>query len=115
MPAASYRRLNTDIRLLIQPSTCLAKKNTLSKADDIHGGISQFWKRTQGMREGFQPKQFQLYTVGVSESYETDCEISVDCESITVTYGKLTKLLSPEQWQNKPKQNVLSPEKEKPM
>nr|XP_055163420.1 peroxisomal ATPase PEX1 isoform X2 [Nyctereutes procyonoides] len=35
--------------------------------------------------------------------------------SFTVTYGKLIKLLSPKQQQSKTKQNVLSPEKEKPM
>ncbi|CAK7306922.1 Peroxisome biogenesis factor 1 [Vulpes lagopus] len=35
--------------------------------------------------------------------------------SFTVTYGKLIKILSPKQQQSKTKQNVLSPEKEKPM
>ncbi|XP_021562572.1 peroxisome biogenesis factor 1 [Carlito syrichta] len=65
-----------------------------------------------------------VYQASVPPVFHRHCAIHVfpwdqeyfDVEpSFTVTYGKLVKLLSPKQQQSKTKQNILSPEKEKPM
>ncbi|XP_037692586.1 peroxisome biogenesis factor 1 isoform X2 [Choloepus didactylus] len=200
LPTATYGRLETDTKLLIQPKTRQAKENKFSKVDDGHGKFHNYERNQEGMTKELQTNQLQSNTEGVPGSNRTDSEITFDssipslwtligsifsfrsekkqetswgltemnafknmqskvvpldnifrvCKSqppsvfnasrtsafqkhcaihvfpwdqeyfdvepsFTVTYGKLVKLFSPKQQQNKTKQNVLSPEKEKQM
>uniref|UniRef100_A0A8C3WJZ0 Peroxisomal ATPase PEX1 n=1 Tax=Catagonus wagneri TaxID=51154 RepID=A0A8C3WJZ0_9CETA len=199
IPAASYGRLETDSRLLIQPKTRQAKENTFSKGDNVQGKFHDYEGDQKGLTKELQTKQLQSNTVGITGSQETDSKDTIDTSSVpslwtmigsifsfgsekkqdtswglteinafknmqskvvpldsifrvcksqppsicnasptsvfhkhytihifpwdqeyfdvepsfTVTYGKIVKVLSPKQQQNKAKQNVLSPEKEK--
>lgn len=201
IPGASYGRLETDSRLLIQPKTRQAKENTFSKGDNARGKFHNYEGNQKGLTKEPQTKQLQSNTIGITRSQETDSKDTIDASSVpslwtmigsifsfgsekkqdmswglteinafknmqsevvpldnifrvcksqppsicnasptsvfhkhytihvfpwdqeyfdvepsfTVTYGKLAKVLSPKQQQNKTKQSVLSPEKEKQM
>lgn len=201
IPTATYGRLETDTRLLIQPKTRQAKENTFSKANDAHRTFHNCERNQKELTKELQTKQLQSNTTRVTGSNEIESEDTIDspstpslwsmigsifsfgsekkqdtswgvteisafknmqskvvpvdnifrvCKSqppsicnasatsvfhkhnaihvfpwdqeyfdvepsITVTYGKLVKLLSPKQQHSKTKQNVLSPEKEKQM
>uniref|UniRef100_A0A8D0WCM2 Peroxisomal ATPase PEX1 n=1 Tax=Sus scrofa TaxID=9823 RepID=A0A8D0WCM2_PIG len=201
IPGASYGRLETDSRLLIQPKTRQAKENTFSKGDNARGKFHNYEGNQKGLTKEPQTKQLQSNTIGITRSQETDSKDTIDASSVpslwtmigsifsfgsekkqdmswglteinafknmqsevvpldnifrvcksqppsicnasptsvfhkhytihvfpwdqeyfdvepsfTVTYGKLAKVLSPKQQQNKAKQSVLSPEKEKQM
>ncbi|XP_016016795.2 peroxisome biogenesis factor 1 isoform X1 [Rousettus aegyptiacus] len=201
IPTATYGRLETDTKLLIQPKTRQAKEKTFSKADNTCGTFHNYGKDEKELTKELQTKQLQSNTIKVTRSNKIDSADIIDSPSIpslwtligsifsfgsekkqetswgiteinafknmqskvvplynifrvcksqppsicnapansvfhkhsaihifpwdqeyfdvepsfTVTYGKLVKLLSPKQQQNKTKQNVLSPEKEKQM
>nr|XP_019572362.1 PREDICTED: peroxisome biogenesis factor 1 isoform X4 [Rhinolophus sinicus] len=77
IPAATYGRLETDTKLLIQPKTRQAKENTFSKAGDTRGTF-HYYEREQGLTKELQTKQLQSHTTRVTGSNETDSEDTID-------------------------------------
>ncbi|XP_019483151.1 PREDICTED: peroxisome biogenesis factor 1 isoform X1 [Hipposideros armiger] len=78
IPAATYGRLETDTKLLIQPKTRQAKENTISKADDAHGTFHNYERYQKGLIKELQTKQLQSHTTRVTGSNETDSEDTTD-------------------------------------
>ncbi|XP_069317906.1 peroxisomal ATPase PEX1 isoform X1 [Eulemur rufifrons] len=75
MPAATYGRLETDTKLLIQPKIRQAKENTFSNTDDAFRKFHSFGRYQKGMTKELQTKQLQSNTVGVTGSTETESEV----------------------------------------
>ncbi|XP_077896546.1 peroxisomal ATPase PEX1 isoform X4 [Ictidomys tridecemlineatus] len=95
MPPATYGRLETNTKLLIQPKTRQAKENTFSKADDISGKFYFYGGDGQkGITEEFQTKQLQSNTLGVIGTNETDSEVSVDSSSIPSLWTMIGNIFS---------------------
>ncbi|XP_008570466.1 PREDICTED: peroxisome biogenesis factor 1 [Galeopterus variegatus] len=78
MPTATFGRLETDTKLLIQPKTRQAKENTFSKADDTYGIFHSYKRDQKVMTKELQTKKLESNTVGVIGSNETHSEIPVD-------------------------------------
>uniref|UniRef100_A0A2I3H5W1 Peroxisomal ATPase PEX1 n=1 Tax=Nomascus leucogenys TaxID=61853 RepID=A0A2I3H5W1_NOMLE len=78
IPTASYGRLETDTKLLIQPKTRRARENTFSKADAEYKKLHSYGRDQKGMMKELQTKQLQSNTVGITESNENESEIPVD-------------------------------------
>ncbi|XP_032944467.1 peroxisomal ATPase PEX1 isoform X4 [Rhinolophus ferrumequinum] len=78
IPAATYGRLETDTKLLIQPKTRQAKENTFSKADDTRGTFHYYERDQQELIKELQTKQLQSHTTRVTGSNETDSEDTID-------------------------------------
>ncbi|XP_062955746.1 peroxisomal ATPase PEX1 isoform X2 [Cynocephalus volans] len=78
MPTATFGRLETDTKLLIQPKTRQAKENTFSKADDTYGIFHSFERDQKVMTKELQTNKLESNTMGVIGSNETHSEIPVD-------------------------------------
>ena len=68
IPGASYGRLETDSRLLIQPKTRQAKENTFSKGDNARGKFHNYEGNQKGLTKEPQTKQLQSNTIGITRS-----------------------------------------------
>ncbi|EAW76842.1 peroxisomal biogenesis factor 1 [Homo sapiens] len=94
IPAASYGRLETDTKLLIQPKTRRAKENTFSKADAEYKKLHSYGRDQKGMMKELQTKQLQSNTVGITESNENESEIPVDSSSVASLWTMIGSIFS---------------------
>ncbi|XP_036102822.1 peroxisome biogenesis factor 1 isoform X4 [Molossus molossus] len=63
IPTATYGRLETDTRLLIQPKTRQAKENIFSKADNTRKTFHNYGRDQKGLTKELQTKQLQSNTI----------------------------------------------------
>uniref|UniRef100_A0A2I2ZUF5 Peroxisomal ATPase PEX1 n=1 Tax=Gorilla gorilla gorilla TaxID=9595 RepID=A0A2I2ZUF5_GORGO len=94
IPAASYGRLETDTKLLIQPKTRRAKENTFSEADAEYKKLHSYGRDQKGMMKELQTKQLQSNTVGITESNENESEIPVDSSSVASLWTMIGSIFS---------------------
>ncbi|PNJ70081.1 PEX1 isoform 4 [Pongo abelii] len=94
IPAASYGRLETDTKLLIQPKIRRAKENTFSKADAEYKKLHSYGRDQKGMMKELQTKQLQSNTVGITESNENESEIPVDSSSVASLWTMIGSIFS---------------------
>ncbi|KAL2777386.1 peroxisome biogenesis factor 1 isoform 2 [Daubentonia madagascariensis] len=94
MPAATYGRLETDTKLLIQPKIRKASENTFSNTDDACGKFHNYRRYQKGMTRELQTKQLQSNTVGVTGSNETESEVPVDSLSIPGLWTMIGNIFS---------------------
>lgn len=78
IPAATYGRLETDTRLLIQPKTRQAKESTFSKADNACETFHNYGRYHKGLTNELQTKQLQSNTRRDTGCNETDPENIMD-------------------------------------
>nr|KAF6338358.1 peroxisomal biogenesis factor 1 [Pipistrellus kuhlii] len=86
IPTATYGRLETDTRLLIQPKTRQPKESTFSKADDAHEPFHNYGRDHKGLTKELQTKQFQSNT--------TDPEYTVDSPSVPSLWSMIGSIFS---------------------
>ncbi|XP_037363756.1 peroxisomal ATPase PEX1 [Talpa occidentalis] len=89
VPTATYGRLETDTKLLIQPKTRQFKENTFSKADNAHGKLHNYGVQKQLTNE-FQTKQLQ----SASRVSETNSEVTADSSSIPRLWNIIESIFS---------------------
>ncbi|XP_036921953.1 peroxisome biogenesis factor 1 isoform X2 [Sturnira hondurensis] len=94
IPTATYGRLETDTRLLIQPKTRQAKENTFSKADNARGTSRSYGRDEKGLAEELQAKQQQSDTVQVTGSDGTDSEGTADSPSVPSFWAMIGSIFS---------------------
>ncbi|XP_055128676.1 peroxisomal ATPase PEX1 isoform X3 [Symphalangus syndactylus] len=94
IPTASYGRLETDTKLLIQPKTRRARENTFSKADAEYKKLHSYGRDQKGMMKELQTKQLQSNTVGITESNENESEIPVDSSSVASLWTMIGSIFS---------------------
>ncbi|KAM5302449.1 peroxisomal ATPase PEX1 isoform 3-T3 [Glossophaga mutica] len=94
IPTATYGRLETDTRLLIQPKTRQAKENTFSKADNARGTSHNYGRDQKGLAEELRTKQHQSNTTRVTGSDETDSEGTVDSPSVPSFWTMIGSIFS---------------------
>ncbi|XP_016074261.1 PREDICTED: peroxisome biogenesis factor 1 [Miniopterus natalensis] len=94
IPTATFGRLETDTRLLIQPKTRQAKENVFSKADNAHGTFHNYGRDQKGLTKELQTKQLQSNTIGVTWSNETDSEDTVDSPSVPSLWSRIGSIFS---------------------
>uniref|UniRef100_A0A2K6EU82 Peroxisomal ATPase PEX1 n=1 Tax=Propithecus coquereli TaxID=379532 RepID=A0A2K6EU82_PROCO len=94
MPAATFGRLETDTKLLIQPKIRQANENTFSNTDDACGKFHSYGRYPKGMTKELQTKQLQSNTVGVTGSNETVSEVPVDSSSIPGLWTMIGNIFS---------------------
>ncbi|XP_028701893.2 peroxisomal ATPase PEX1 isoform X1 [Macaca mulatta] len=94
IPAASYGRLETDTKLLIQPKTRQTKENTFSKADAEYKTLPSYGRDQKGMMKELQTKQPQSNAVGITESNENESEIPVDSSSVASLWTMIGNIFS---------------------
>ncbi|XP_054420545.1 peroxisomal ATPase PEX1 isoform X1 [Pteronotus mesoamericanus] len=94
IPTATYGRLETDTKLLVQPKTRPAKENTFSKADNAHGTFHNYGRDQKGLVKELQTKQRQSNTVRVTGSGETDSEDTIDSPSIPSLWTMIGSIFS---------------------
>ncbi|XP_058152958.1 peroxisomal ATPase PEX1 [Dasypus novemcinctus] len=78
LPPATYGRLETDTKLLIQPKTRQAKENTFSKTDAAYGKFYNYGRNQEGITKELQINQLESNSVGVTGSNGTESEITMD-------------------------------------
>ncbi|KAF6086547.1 peroxisomal biogenesis factor 1 [Phyllostomus discolor] len=93
LPTATYGRLETDTRLLIQPKTRQAKENTFFEADSARGTSHNYVRDQKGLAE-LQTKQHQSNTIRVTGSDETDSEDTVDSPSVPSFWTMIGRIFS---------------------
>ncbi|XP_025236477.1 peroxisome biogenesis factor 1 isoform X2 [Theropithecus gelada] len=94
IPTASYGRLETDTKLLIQPKTRQTKENTFSKADAEYKTLPSYGRDQKGMMKELQTKQPQSNAVGITESNENESEIPVDSSSVASLWTMIGNIFS---------------------
>ncbi|XP_006911955.1 peroxisome biogenesis factor 1 [Pteropus alecto] len=94
IPTATYGRLETDTKLLIQPKTRQAKENTFSKADNTCGTFPNYGRDQKGLTKELQTKQLQSNTIKVTRSDETDSEDIIDSPSIPSLWTVIGSIFS---------------------
>ncbi|XP_053511025.1 peroxisomal ATPase PEX1 isoform X3 [Artibeus jamaicensis] len=94
IPRATYGRLETDTRLLIQPKTRQAKENTFSKADNACGTSHNYGRDEKGLAEELQTKQHQSNTIHGTGSDKTDSEDTVDSPSVPSFWAMIGSIFS---------------------
>ncbi|XP_011818638.1 PREDICTED: peroxisome biogenesis factor 1 isoform X2 [Colobus angolensis palliatus] len=94
IPAASYGRLETDTKLLIQPKTRQTKENTFSKADAEYKKLPSYERDQKGIMKELQTKQLQSNAVGITESNENESEIPVDSSSVASLWTMIGNIFS---------------------
>uniref|UniRef100_A0A8D2BAE2 Peroxisomal ATPase PEX1 n=1 Tax=Sciurus vulgaris TaxID=55149 RepID=A0A8D2BAE2_SCIVU len=92
MPPATYGRLETNTKLLIQPKTRQTKENTFSKSDDICGKFHFYGGDQKRTTKESQTKQLQSNTLGVIETNET--EVPVDSSLIPSLWTMIGSIFS---------------------
>ncbi|XP_023082506.1 peroxisome biogenesis factor 1 isoform X2 [Piliocolobus tephrosceles] len=94
IPTASYGRLETDTKLLIQPKTRQTKENTFSKADAEYKKLPSYGRDQKGIMKELQTKQLQSNAVGITESNENESEIPVDSSSVASLWTMIGNIFS---------------------
>ncbi|XP_065398427.1 peroxisomal ATPase PEX1 isoform X4 [Macaca fascicularis] len=94
IPTASYGRLETDTKLLIQPKTRQTKENTFSKADAEYKTLPSYGRDQKVMMKELQTKQPQSNAVGITESNENESEIPVDSSSVASLWTMIGNIFS---------------------
>ncbi|XP_011887466.1 PREDICTED: peroxisome biogenesis factor 1 isoform X4 [Cercocebus atys] len=94
IPTASYGRLETDTKLLIQPKTRQTKENTFSKADAGYKTLPSYGRDQKGMMKELQTKQPQSNAVGITDSNENESEIPVDSSSVASLWTMIGNIFS---------------------
>lgn len=94
VPTATYGRLETDTKLLIQPKTRHAKENTFSKADNTRGKFLNYGRDQKELTKDPQTKQLQSSTVGVTGSNAADPEVSLDSASLSSLWTMIGSIFS---------------------
>nr|KAF6470080.1 peroxisomal biogenesis factor 1 [Molossus molossus] len=94
IPTATYGRLETDTRLLIQPKTRQAKENIFSKADNTRKTFHNYGRDQKGLTKELQTKQLQSNTVRVTGSNETNSEDTIDSPSIPSLWSVIGSIFS---------------------
>uniref|UniRef100_A0A2I3LSR9 Peroxisomal ATPase PEX1 n=1 Tax=Papio anubis TaxID=9555 RepID=A0A2I3LSR9_PAPAN len=94
IPTASYGRLETDTKLLIQPKTRQTKENTFSKADAEYKTLPSYGRDQKGMMKELQTKQPQSNAVGITESNENESEIPADSSSVASLWTMIGNIFS---------------------
>uniref|UniRef100_A0A2K6AY43 Peroxisomal ATPase PEX1 n=1 Tax=Macaca nemestrina TaxID=9545 RepID=A0A2K6AY43_MACNE len=94
IPTASYGRLETDTKLLIQPKIRQTKENTFSKADAEYKTLPSYGRDQKGMMKELQTKQPQSNAVGITESNENESEIPVDSSSVASLWTMIGNIFS---------------------
>ncbi|XP_004676735.1 PREDICTED: peroxisome biogenesis factor 1 [Condylura cristata] len=89
VPAATFGRLETDTKLLIQPKTRQFKENTYSKADSAREQLHKYGVQKQLTNE-FQTKQLQSAS-GVTE---TNSEVTTDSSTISRLWNMIEGVFS---------------------
>lgn len=86
IPAATYGRLETDTRLLIQPKTRQPKESTFSKADNAREPFHNYGRDHKGLTKELQTKQLQSNT--------TDPEYTEDSPSVPSLWSMIGSIFS---------------------
>uniref|UniRef100_A0A2K5VU39 Peroxisomal ATPase PEX1 n=1 Tax=Macaca fascicularis TaxID=9541 RepID=A0A2K5VU39_MACFA len=94
IPTASYGRLETDTKLLIQPKTRQTKENTFSKADAEYKTLPSYGRDQKVMMKELQTKQPRSNAVGITESNENESEIPVDSSSVASLWTMIGNIFS---------------------
>ncbi|XP_008147356.2 peroxisomal ATPase PEX1 [Eptesicus fuscus] len=94
IPAATYGRLETDTRLLIQPKTRQAKENTFSKAYNARETFHNYGRDHKGLTKELQTKQLQSNTTRVTGCNETDPEYTMDSPSVPSLWSMIGSIFS---------------------
>lgn len=94
VPTATYGRLETDTRLLIQPKARQAKGNTFSKAGNARGTSHNNGRDQKELAEELQTKQHQSNTIRATGSVETDSEEAVDSPSVPSFWTMIGRIFS---------------------
>uniref|UniRef100_A0A2K5QVF6 Peroxisomal ATPase PEX1 n=1 Tax=Cebus imitator TaxID=2715852 RepID=A0A2K5QVF6_CEBIM len=95
IPTATYGRLETDTKLLIQPKTRQAKeKSAFSKTDAECKKLHSYERDQKGVMKELQTKQLQSNTVGITESNENKSEFPVDSSSVASLWTMMGSIFS---------------------
>ncbi|XP_021529887.1 peroxisomal ATPase PEX1 isoform X2 [Aotus nancymaae] len=95
IPAATYGRLETDTKLLIQPKTRQAKeKSAFSKTDAECKKLHSCGRDQKGVMKELQTKQLQSNTAGITESNENKSEFPVDSSSVASLWTMIGSIFS---------------------
>ncbi|KAM8770256.1 peroxisomal ATPase PEX1 isoform 1-T1 [Rhynchonycteris naso] len=89
MPSATYGRLESDTRLLIQPKTRQAKENTFSEVDDGRGTFYSYVRGQKGLTKELRTNQLQSDTGRL-----TDSEHTLDSPSIPSLWTVIGSMFS---------------------
>ncbi|XP_003921251.1 peroxisomal ATPase PEX1 isoform X1 [Saimiri boliviensis] len=95
IPTATYGRLETDTKLLIQPKTRQAKeKSAFSKTDAEYKKLHSYGRDQKGVMKELQTKQLQSNTAGITESNENKSEFPVDSSSVASLWTMIGSIFS---------------------